>query len=129
MVTTSTLPCVRPAAVAVAVAVPEVSVDCSIIVPTAFAGVFVVAPNRVPVPLMLNVIVFVALVTGLLFVSESVAVISDVLVPFATIDADAAVTSTLFTVDGGGVVTTLTLLEVSPVAVAVAVAVPEVSVD
>jgi hypothetical protein len=101
-----------------------VVVDCSVTVALPEAAAFDVVPISVPAPVMLNIIVFDAVVTVLLTTSHTLDVMSEVDMPFAVICEGLAVFSS-FT---GGVETqsTLTVHSARFADVALTVAVPAV---
>ncbi|MBA7694241.1 hypothetical protein ES703_102848 [subsurface metagenome] len=78
-----TVPSLKPVAVEFTVAVPRVVVDCNLTVDSPDTAALVVVPTNVPSPDTLNVIVFVAVVTGLFPESDILAVINEVDKPSA----------------------------------------------
>ncbi len=91
VVVTFTVPSSKPVAVEVTVAVPVVAVDCNFTVASPSIAALVVVSTNVPSPVTENVIVIVAVVTGLSPVSQSLAVINDVDEPSADIPVGFAV--------------------------------------
>lgn len=89
-----TVPCDSPVAVDVTIGVPFTVVDLNVTVATPVTADLLVVFNSVPVPDMLKVIEFVAVVTVRSEISHIFDVISDVAVPFASIDDELDVFST-----------------------------------
>ncbi|MBA7688891.1 hypothetical protein ES703_97380 [subsurface metagenome] len=106
VVVTFTIPSLKLVAVEVTVAAPAVVVDCKLTVASPSIAALIVVSNNVPSPVTENVIVFVAVVTGLSPASHIVAVISDVLEPSASILAGTAV-FIIFVCDGVVVTSTV----------------------
>ncbi|MBA7694240.1 hypothetical protein ES703_102847 [subsurface metagenome] len=102
VVFTFTVPSVKSVAVPLTVAVPAVAVDCNFTVAFPDTASFTVVPNRAPSPVTENVIVFVAVVTGVFPASHIVAVIKDVLEPSANIPVGFAAFRSFFGVDAIG---------------------------
>ncbi|MBA7703710.1 hypothetical protein ES703_112503 [subsurface metagenome] len=98
VVTTLITPLANSDEVDFTVAIPDVVVDCKVTVASPDIATLVVVSNNVPSPVTENVIVFVAVVTGLSPPSHIVAVINDVDVPSATMFVGDAV----FTIFGDG---------------------------
>jgi len=120
-VVTETLPWLRSDDVAVTAAVPGVVIDCKLIVPMPPEAFFVLAPSSVPSPETVNVKRFVALVTGWLQSSVIRAVINEVALPSAVIDAGSAVLISIVAGPSVTVTATVPSLRFEPVAVTEAV--------
>ncbi|MBA7701335.1 hypothetical protein ES703_110070 [subsurface metagenome] len=107
---------------------PAAAVDRNFTVASPSIAAFVVVSTNVPSPVTENVIVFVAVVTGLFPESHIVAVINDVDEPSAAIVVGSAVFMSFVATDTS-VVVTFTVPSLKSVAVELTVAVPGVAVD